>query len=72
MNTQNNWPEDEAYLTFDDYINRLNNGFNKQEAHDLLMKDIAHMVKVFSSEDDSEDLIKRYKNYLIAKGVNIT
>ncbi len=60
----NNWPEDEAAMTVRSYNDRKENDWPADELKEGLEKDICHMHKVFSSEDDAEQLIARYDRYI--------
>ncbi len=54
------WPQDEASLTADSYVARMQNGYTQEENKVALAKDVTHMHKVFGFESDGADLIARY------------
>jgi ABC-type enterochelin transport system substrate-binding protein len=58
---EQNWPEDEAYGLICNWSNAPENGWSHDEIREGVQKDIDHMVKVFSKENDAEDLIARFK-----------
>lgn len=58
---EQNWPEDEAYGIICSYGEALENGWTEDEIREGVQKDIEHMAKVFSREDDAADLIARFK-----------
>lgn len=66
-----NWPEDEASLTADAHANRMQDGYTQEESENVLHRDIAHMHKVFSFEDDTEELVSRYNAALLARGIDV-
>lgn len=60
QSAQDEWPEDEALLTHEAFVQRREGGYTTEENAEALKKDVAHMHRVFSSESDAADLIKRY------------
>jgi hypothetical protein len=72
QSAQNEWPEEEAYITVSDYKRRVNSGdFSPEELKEILEKDINHMVKIFSAESDGVELIARYKAFIRKEGLEI-
>jgi len=55
------WAEDEAYSLIVNWEDALENGYTIEEINEGVQKDIDHMLKVFSSHDDADDLIARFK-----------
>lgn len=68
---QDNWPEDEASLTADSY-ERCKADENAQWAQCQLHRNIAHMHKVFSFENDTNELCQRYNVALFKRGIDVS
>lgn len=64
MKTEDQWPEDEAALTFDTWKGRIENGWTVEENREALARDIAHMARVFDNPADNlrylEELERRF------------
>lgn len=72
IDAQNNWPEDEASITATTYKERLENESSDDKfAEELLHRDVAHMHKVFSFEDDANELVTRYNTALLEAGIDV-
>jgi hypothetical protein len=54
---EDNWPEDEAYGLVASFEG---DDWTPDEIDEYARKDIAHMIKVFTHEDDAADLITRF------------
>jgi hypothetical protein len=71
IDAQNEWPEDEANLTANSHRDRQENGYTREESDKVLTRDILHMHKVFSFEDDANELVDRYNAELLKRGIDV-
>lgn len=57
------WPEDEAHMTHATFVERMADAQDESDRvyfREALARDVAHMHRVFSTETDSAELIRRY------------
>lgn len=65
QSAQDNWPEDEAFLTFSTFRDRLADCASDESERvynrEAFARDVAHMTRVFMRESDGPELVSRYR-----------